>query len=115
MPTTSVAVTTLSGTAAGVTWPASDGTACDVANENHCLNSATLCIMAKNTGASSYTLTFRTPAKAGSLDVAEDIKTLAAGAQKVFGPFPRNIYGDTLVFAGENVAVKVIPFQSVQP
>jgi hypothetical protein len=104
----------MSGAAAGVVWPATDGTAVDVTNGNYCANAPTLCVLAKNTGGSPYTLTFVTQSKAGSFAVEDDVKTLAAGAQKAFGPFPANVFGTTLEFNGENVAVKVIPFQTTK-
>lgn len=114
MARTSVPVTTLNGAADGVDWPATDGTACDVVNGNYCANSATLCVMATNTGAGPFTLTFVTQATAGGFAVADDVKTLEAGEQKVYGPFDDAIFGNTLEFDGQDATVKVIPFQSTR-
>lgn len=109
MPATNIPVVT--ATRSGVTWPATDGTAADVANGNSVTNGPSICVLVFNGAAGSSTVTFKTPNAPGGLAIADDVKTLAAGERKVYGPFPTNLFGDVLEFTGSVATVKFIPFQ----
>ncbi len=91
---TTRAGTTLSAPAAG-----------DVANGNTVPNSGKTIIYAKNGGASPYTVTVHVRQTVEGKDVPEQIKTLAASGEALFGPYPRDIYGDDLWINVENAAV----------
>lgn len=110
MPATLVPTTT--STINGVTWPAADGQAADVVNENYFVNGEHVGLLVANTGGTPYNLTFRTPTTVGTgLSVEDPVKAMAAGARQLFGPFPREVYGDNVQFLGANAALKFIVVQ----
>lgn len=101
-------------TLAGITPSGTDGTAGDVANGNYVdgNNGQTLFVAVANTGAASYTCTFVTPGTVGqgAYVVQDEVKTLAAGEKKWYGPFPLAEFTNQLQIDVQNVAVKLQPF-----
>lgn len=100
---------------AGITPSATDGVAADVANGNYVdvdNNGTTLFVAAKNTGGSPYTVTFVTPGTsgAGGYAITDEVKTLAAGDTKWYGPFPQSDFSKQLQIDVQNAAVKLQAF-----
>lgn len=58
-------------------------------------NNGAMRIHCKKSGAGSCTVTIKTPAKFGGLDVAEQTGTVpATTGDLIFGPFPGSLYND---------------------
>lgn len=90
-------------TRAGTQLPA--GTAGDVVNGQQVPNSGNTLVMVKNGGASPYVATIHIRQTVEGKDVPEMTKTLAAGETWVFGPYPRDKYGDDLWLNSDNAAL----------
>jgi hypothetical protein len=113
MARTAIAATQI--TLAGIVLNVAGGTAADAVNGNYIStdnNGSTLFILANNTGGSPYTVTFVTPGThgAGGYAITDEIKTLAAGDIKLFGPFPLSDFSKQLQIDTQNAAVKLSAF-----
>lgn len=108
-------VPTVQITLGGITPSATDGTAGDVANGNVVTGNdgERLFVAVANTGAAPYTCTFATPGTVGqgAYAIADEVKTLAAGEKKWYGPFPLAEFSNQLQIDVQNVAVKLQPFK----
>lgn len=92
MPRVNVPVT--QATRAGTTLPAA--VTGDATNNHSVINDGKVAIIAKNTGATSRTVTFALTKQVDGLAVTARVETLAAGAEELFGPFSATDYGTTL-------------------
>lgn len=108
------AITATKITLAGIVPSPTDGVAADVANGNYVdgNNGTTMFIAAKNTGASTYTLTFVTPGTSGqgAYTISDEVKSMAAGDVKWYGPFPLADFTNTLQIDAQNAAIKLQAF-----
>jgi len=108
------AITATKITLTGIVPSPTDGVAGDATNGNYVAdnNGTTLFIAAKNSGGSPYTLTFVTPGTSGqgAYAVADEVKTLAAGDVKWYGPFPQSDFTNQLQMDVQNVAIKLQAF-----
>ena len=91
---------------AGVQKP-STGTAADTANGNSFVNDGRTILFAKNTnGAStSRTVTVTPTATVDGLSATGRTKTMAAGEEWIFGPFPLGIYSGVVAVDGSHAEV----------
>lgn len=64
----------------------------DVANDVALPNDGLTKLYARNAGAGSHVLTFRTPGTVRGLAIAEDTVTIVAGAHAILGFFDRDLY-----------------------
>jgi len=112
MARTAIAATQI--TLAGITLNVAGGSAADVANGNYIStdnNGTSLFVLANNTGGSPYTVTFVTPGTSpGGYAVSDEVKTLAAGDIKLYGPFPLADFTKQLQIDTQNAAVKLSAF-----
>lgn len=65
-------------------------------------NTGQLFLYGKNVTASSV-LTIDTPLSVGGLAVADQVINFAIGDEKIIGPFPPHLYGDTLSVTSDSV------------
>jgi hypothetical protein len=91
----------------------------DAVNFNYFANDGKVMIVAQNSGASSYTLTFTTQKTIDGLAIPDLTITIPAGEFALVGPFPKSVYNtdytddetvvheDVVFVAAENAAVKV--------
>lgn len=109
------ALTPVKITLAGISPSGSDGVAGDAANGNYCdgNNGSTMFVAAKNTSVdTAYTLTFVTPGTAGQggYAIIDEIKTIAFGVTKWYGPFPLSDFTSQLQMDVQNAAIKLQVF-----
>jgi hypothetical protein len=102
-------------TLTGISPSGSDGVAADVSNGNYAdgNNGSTLFVVAKNTSVDTeYDLTFVTPGThgQGAYAVADEVKTIAFGVTKWYGPFPLSDFTTQLQIDAENAAIKLQVF-----
>jgi len=73
-------------------------------------NNGKLMIWIKETAASTANVTVVTPLTVGGLAVTDQVIALTANQEKAAGPFPRNLYGDTLTVNadGTNVDLEAV-------
>lgn len=103
MPATAVTVTRT--TIDGVADPTP--VAADVTNGNSVPNLKGLILTLNNSGASTYTVTFTTPATHTGYAVSDLTVSLAAGVKRNYSNFPSAAFGKTLTFTAQNAAVMV--------
>lgn len=113
MARTAIAATQI--TLAGIVPSPTDGTAADAVNGNYIStdnNGSTMFVAVKNSGASTYTVTFVTPGTygAGGYAITDEIKTLLAGDVKWYGPFPLSDFTKQLQIDSQNAAIKLQAF-----
>jgi len=72
---------------------------------NQVANNGAMWLELKNSGASTYTVTFTLNGTIDGVASPGKVVSLAAGADKIVGPFPTSEYGTTLNFVAQNVAV----------
>ena len=59
------------------------------------LNDGSIIVHVKNGGGGDVDLTVQTPAKAGGMDIAEQVTTITAGEERFVGPFPTAYFNQT--------------------
>lgn len=77
----------------------------DTGDGNTVPNSGKTLIYVKNSGAAPYVVTVHVRKEVEGKNVPEITKTLAAGEEAIFGPYPRNNFGDDLWINSDNVAL----------
>ena len=70
-------------------------------------NDGKVYIIARNSGAGARTVTVKTPRQVGSLDVAENINSIAAGATEIMGPFPQQTYNQNTAGVEDQLHIDV--------
>jgi hypothetical protein len=83
--------------------------ACDATNGNSAPSGGNLMLELKNSGASTYTVTFSpNPSTVDGQAIAPLVISLAAAEVVEMGGWPPSYWGTTLVFTANNVAVQYI-------
>jgi hypothetical protein len=108
MPRTNINV--VQSTRAGV---AITGTAADVANGNTIPNDGSVALLLKNTNASSTArvLTIHIAATIDGQAVTDRTVSVAAGAERIVGPFDPSTYGGRLKINGDNAELLITPIR----
>ena len=101
MPRTAIASATSTSKGVKVATPV----AADTVNGNYLQNSGREQFVAKNTGASSYTVTLTPTATVDGQAVTPYVRTIPAGEEWEFGPFNVNYYGTQVAVDCNNVAI----------
>lgn len=101
MPRVNIPVT--ASTATGVQLPAA--TAGDAVNNMTIANSGREKILAKNTGAGARTVTLKFNRTVQGQTVADLVKSIPAGAEWLFGPFPVEDFGTAMQINVEHAEV----------
>ena len=104
-----VAVTPITPSRAGVA--AATPLACDATNFNTVANDGQTIVLAKNTGAGARTIDFIIKRTVDGVTPDRAAISIAAGATRVFGPFPINDYSAALDFNAEHAEVEVSAYR----
>lgn len=84
----------------------------DASNNHQCANNGGVFVLAHNTGAGARTVTFVIQKTVDSVTPTPVAHSLAAGATKLFGPFPTSIYGTTLQINVEHAEMKLAAYKT---
>jgi hypothetical protein len=79
----------------------------DAANNHQVANNGDTYILAHNSGAGARTITFVINKAVDGVTPTPVARSLAAGASKLFGPFPVSLYGSTLLINVEHAEMKL--------
>lgn len=108
MARTNLTITDVARSTSGVAQPTQD--TMDVANGNQlAYNDGRVIVEVNNSGASTYTFTVQTPGVVDGLAITDLVLSVAAGATRLLGPFPPNVYNQsdgTVAIDPQNVALK---------
>jgi hypothetical protein len=115
MPRTNVPITTLSGAINGVAPTTPTGG--DVANGNVITGySEHTWVEVTNTHATvAGTITFNTPGTVGGRAIGDDVGTVGATLKRYFGPWDKDIFGDSLEFNVSATTMQVAAYQTSLP
>lgn len=101
MPRTAIAVAVSTTKGVKVATPVG----ADVSNGNYLANSGIETVIAKNSGGSPYNLTIGFAQTVDGQGVTSYVKSIPAGEEWEFGPFPVTMYGTQVAIDAANVAV----------